>query len=174
MKRAFAVLSMLALISACNIERATAPRAWTPSGPSLDAATVIHTQDKVPVPLFIVAIPCVPENAVVTDAELHVVTKSVINSGGRISLSSHFQPIGNWDGVGSVTGDTYQATGVTLQDENSDNITTFPFETTYINNFRWIGPGPGNNVLVHTVAHVTINANGDITVNKIDTSSECK
>jgi hypothetical protein len=49
-----------------------------------------------------------------------------------------------------------------------------PYTFTYINNFRMIGQGPGNNFLVHTTNHVTINANGEATATVDNTSTECK
>ena len=38
------------------------------------------------------------------------------------------------------------------------------FNATFVNNFRWIGPGRGNNFLSHQTFHVTVNANGVTTV----------
>ena len=44
----------------------------------------------------------------------------------------------------------------------------------YVNNFRIIGQGTGNNFLVHEIVHLTINANGTAT-NYVDNFSiECK
>lgn len=43
-----------------------------------------------------------------------------------------------------------------------------------IGNFRIIGPGPGNNFLVHSNLHITRNANGEVTVLRFDSKSECK
>ena len=84
-------------------------------------------------------------------------------------MKEHFQPQGV-SGVGLTTGDKYQATGVT-QDET--NVAAGQ-ETTFINNFRLIGQGPGNNLLIHDVFHVTINANGDVTALHDIHSVECK
>jgi hypothetical protein len=44
----------------------------------------------------------------------------------------------------------------------------------FVNDFRIIGQGPGNNVLVHDVIHVTVNAN-DETRSEVElTSIDCK
>jgi hypothetical protein len=39
----------------------------------------------------------------------------------------------------------------------------FPALDTYVNNFRIIGAGPGNNYSVHQTLHITVNANGVVT-----------
>ncbi len=44
----------------------------------------------------------------------------------------------------------------------------------FVNNFRMIGPGPGNNYLEHQNTHITINANGDVTVTHDNFSVDCK
>ena len=43
-----------------------------------------------------------------------------------------------------------------------------------MNDFRWIGPGPDNNLLIHEVFHITVNANGDTTVTFDNFSVDCK
>lgn len=67
-------------------------------------------------------------------------------SGNNLHIRTLFQPQGI-SGVGSVTGSKYLATGVTRMDTNVDGL-GFPFNTTFVNNFRIIGQGPGNNFLV--------------------------
>jgi hypothetical protein len=71
-----------------------------------------------------------------------------------------------------VTGDKYQGTGVT-QSHTNDHA-GLAFETTFVNNFRIIGQESGNNLLVHATVHVTVNANGDMTANVLNTSVECQ
>jgi hypothetical protein len=44
----------------------------------------------------------------------------------------------------------------------------------FINNFKLIGPGPGNNLLIHEDIHVTINANGTLTATHDHFTAECK
>jgi hypothetical protein len=73
-------------------------------------------------------------------------------------------------GYGLITGDSYQGTGVTRYITNSDDVLT----DTFVNNFRIIGQGNGNNFLVHTTSHFTNNANGDLTANVIWDRIECK
>jgi len=116
-----------------------------------------------------VLIPCVPEVAVLT-GELHILITQEVDSDGGIHVKTHFQPQGI-SGVGSVTGAKYQGTGVTQEHINDHSSTAF--EDTFVNNFRMIGQGPGNNLLVHTTFHVTVDANGVVTSNVVNTSVEC-
>ena len=116
-----------------------------------------------------VFIPCVPEFVVLT-GELHILIAQEVDSDGGLHVKTHFQPQGI-SGVGSVTGDKYQGTGVT---QEHINIHSSPaFEDTFVNNFRIIGQGPGNNLLVHTTFHVTVDANGVVTANVLNTSVDC-
>ena len=89
-----------------------------------------------------------------------------------MSGKDHSQPQG-LTGTGSVTGDKYQATGVT-QSMFSGSLVNGQYQSTYVNNFRIIGQGPGNNYLVQEIAHFTINANGTLTVYFDNFSADCK
>jgi hypothetical protein len=103
---------------------------------------------------------------------LHVLFHVTVDAQGGVHVKSHFQPQGI-RGVGSTTGDKYQATGVT-QDHFNAGSDGLPVTFTFINNFRIIGKGPGNNFLVHETFHVTINANGQVTAEVDNFRAECK
>lgn len=118
-------------------------------------------------------IPCANNGAgeVVTfSGELHILVHSVSN-GNTIRVSEHFQPV-NLSGVGADTGDIYRATGVTMDSLKTSSAGAQVFD--FVNNFRLIGQGPGNNLLVHSVNHVTIDANGNITSDVTNSSVDCK
>jgi len=128
---------------------------------------------KFPVSLS-VFIPCAAGGVgevVTISGNLHVIF-SVTTTRDGLHLRSHAQPQG-MNGVGSVTGDRYQGTGVTRSDINMQGI-AFPFNFTFVNNFRIIGQGPGNNFLVHATVHTTVNANGTVTSSVNNLSTECK
>lgn len=151
----------------------TSPQLVTPA--TLAAATVNHMEEKIPLG-FVTFVPCANGGAgelVVADGELHVVTQFVMDNRGGVHVSGHFQPIRNVDGIGQVTGDVYQGVGVTRNNFN-EAVNGFPLQVTSINNFRWIGPGPNNNLLVHATMHLTINANGGVTAVVDNSSVECK
>jgi len=84
----------------------------------------------------------------------------------------HYQPK-DLSGEGLSSGDKYQGTGVT-QETYHVRGDSLPSTHTYINNFRFIGQGPGNNYLVHETWHMTINANGEVTAYVDNYSVECK
>ena len=102
---------------------------------------------------------------------LHIVITFTIN-GNKISGKTHAQPQG-FSGIGMDTGDNYQGTGVT-QDIFNDSLQNGLFNETFINNFRIVGQGPGNNFLLHEDFHLTINANGEVSSSHDNLSADCK
>jgi hypothetical protein len=103
---------------------------------------------------------------------LHTLITFTIN-GNNVSGTAHFQPQGIV-GTGETTGDKYQATGVTKDSSFKGSFQNGQFTQTYVNNFRIIGSGSGNNFLVHEVAHITFNADGTLTVFHDNFSIACK
>ena len=102
---------------------------------------------------------------------LHTLITFTIN-GNNVSGKQHFQPQGI-SGTGQTTGDKYQGTGVT-QSTFKNSLQNGQSNNTFVNNFRMIGQGPGNNFLVHVNTHVTINADGTVVVQHDNMSTECK
>ena len=102
---------------------------------------------------------------------LHILVISNSN-GRRISGLTHFQPQGV-QGRGQATGNLYNATGVT-QEHFSGSLVNGQYTATFVNNYRLIGQGPGNNFLVHQTIHLTFNANGGVTAIVDHTTVECK
>ena len=105
---------------------------------------------------------------VLLSGNLHDLIHVTVND-NSVHVKTHDQPQGI-SGTGVVTGDKYQATGVTQDEFN----TSFGMEETFINNFRIIGQGPGNNFLVHENFHITINANGTVTASHDNFTVDCK
>jgi len=121
-----------------------------------------------------VFIPCANGGAgedVLLSGFLHTLSTATIN-GNNVRMKLHFQPQGI-KGIGLITGDKYQGTGVT-QDEFKGSLVNGQYEETFIDNFRIIGQGNGNNYLLHETFHVTINANGVFTVFIDKIESDCK
>lgn len=102
---------------------------------------------------------------------LHILQHQTVTENGNVHVKVHFQPQGA-SGVGLVSGDTYHATGVTQEEFNING--PLPITDTFINNFRIIGQGPDNNLLVHTTIHITINANGELTADVVNATVECR
>ena len=121
-----------------------------------------------------VFIPCAAGGAgesVDLTGPLHTLITFTIN-GNNVSGFFHFQPQGI-SGTGETTGAKYQATGVT-QESFKNSLQNGQANETFVNNFRLIGQGPGNNFLVHETLHFTINADGAVTVSHDNFSADCK
>ncbi len=115
-------------------------------------------------------IPCAGE-LVSLSGTVHSVTRLETNDNG-IHVESLFNPQGI-SGVGLTTGDNYVGTGVT-RSGSSATFETFPYTYTYVNNYRFVGQGTGNNYLVHWNFHQTFLADGTLTSWVDNYSYECK
>jgi hypothetical protein len=169
MKKQVSLLVAAALIGCADT-------ATSPIAPDIEpafAATATTSSTKIPFQL-VVFVPCADDGAgefVQLDGELHILVHTTIDDNGGIHLKSHFQPQG-FGGVGLTTGDRYRGVGVT-QDALTVHPGGFPATSTFVNNFRMIGQGPGNNFQVHQNVHMTVNANGDVTANVNNSSTTC-
>ena len=101
--------------------------------------------------------------------DVHNLITSTVN-GNVDSWQFQFQPRGSL--VGRITGDTYQLTGVTRGTYN-ESLQSGEYTLTYVNSYQLIGPGPGNNLLVREIAHVTIDGD-DVVVQHDDFNIQCK
>jgi hypothetical protein len=102
---------------------------------------------------------------------LHTLISFAVN-GNNFSGKFHFQPQGI-SGIGETTGFTYHATGVT-QETFKASLQNGQNNLTFVNNFRIIGQGSGNNFLVHESLHINFNADGTLTVFHDNFSVDCK
>ena len=131
-------------------------------------ATAITENLQFPI-AFVVFVPCANGGAgeiVSLSGTLHEVFHITFDANGGVHVKIHDQPQAI-RGFGQASGAKYQATGVTQQQSNTNPLT-------FVNNFRIIGQGPGNNFLVHQVFHVTVNANGAVTALFDRASAECR
>lgn len=139
--------------------------------PALAKAETFTVSERFPIDI-VVFVPCAAGGAgelVELSGDLHALFHVTLDGSGGFHAKSHFQPQGV-SGTGLTTGDKYQGTGVT-QDQFNGKV---GFEFTFVNNFRIIGQGPGNNFLVHENFHVTVNANGEVTAFVDNFRVECK
>src|SRR5262249_16500737 len=126
-----------------------------------NAAVLSNTSNDITLSVFI---PCAAGGAgeiVDLSGPLHTLLTFTINNNNASGVI-HFQPKGI-SGTGETTGLKYQATGVTS--------TSFEFSfqnghviQTFINRFDIIGQGRGNNFRIQETAHITLNADGTVTV----------
>ena len=167
MKRALSILGATAMLLACS-ESVVAP-AHDDFAPAF-SATVATTNLEVPFAIA-VFISCALDGAgevALLSGTLHVLTHVTLNDAGGFTVKTHFQPQ-NLGGTGLTSGDAYRGVGVTQQTQTV-GAGGLPFEFTFVNNFRMIGQGPGNNFQVHQNVHVTVNKNGVVTA-AIDNAS---
>lgn len=139
----------------------------------VSAKAAVEVNDRTDLSLA-VFVPCAAGGAgevVDLTGPLHTLISFTIN-GNNVSGFFHFQPQGI-SGTGETTGAKYQATGVT-QESFKNSLQNGQANETFINNFRIIGQGPGNNFLVHETLHFTINAEGTVTVSHDNFSVDCK
>ncbi|HZM25136.1 MAG TPA: hypothetical protein VFC02_25525 [Anaerolineales bacterium] len=134
-------------------------------------ATTVTDNVRIPTDIF-VFVPCAAGGAgefVQLSGTLHVLFVTTLDSRGGFHSKFHFQPQGV-SGTGLTTGAKYQATGVTQGTFNG----RVGFEQTFVNNFRIIGQGPGNNFMIHENFHITVNANGEVTAFVDNFSVKCR
>jgi len=137
-------------------------------GAVLPMQAAVTTNTSIPITL-VVNIPCAGE-LVVLNGPLHILFSFTFDRAGGFHMVGHFQPQGI-SGLGQTTGAKYQATGET---EFQTNAKAVPFETSFVNNFKIIGQGPSNNLLIHENLHLTVNADGTVTAVIDNTSFECR
>ena len=117
-------------------------------------------------------IPCANDGAgetVMFSGSLHQVFHTTVSASGNATTRSHVQPQG-MSGTGLVTGMKYQGTGV----EQATITSQVNQLITYVNNFRLIGQGPGNNWSVHENLHLTVHPDGTVSADHDNFSVECK
>ena len=101
--------------------------------------------------------------------QVHAVFSVTVDANGGVHIATHFNNVGV-SGIGLTTGDKYQAAGGDYFVSNSGSTAN---EFTFVNNFLLVAPGSGNNVRVHELAHVTVNANGEITAETDNITVDC-
>jgi hypothetical protein len=155
------LLTWVAVLSALVLSAAT----------TSSAGVVVN--DSSPI-VLVVFVPCADGGTgelVVLEGNLHTLVTFTLN-GNNVSGKTHFQPQGI-SGVGLTTGDKYHGTGVT-QDHFKGSLQNGQFTSTFVNNFRIVGQGPGNNFSIHENFHLTVNANGVVTVTHDNFRVTCK
>ena len=119
-------------------------------------------------------VPCANGGAgesVALSGEIVFSTHDVLDEDGGTHERKMMRPSGV-SGVGATTGLNYRGTGMSFMTEgvSTDGASAY----TYVNNFRIIGQGSRNNVLVHAVVHQTTNADGVVTAEVNVSSNSCK
>jgi hypothetical protein len=110
---------------------------------------------------------------ILLSGDLHVRMQMVIDPLNGVHFTTQVNPQ-HLSGEGMTTGDKYQGTGITRETINERFFAGAPWVHTFVNNYRMIGQGPGNNLLVHETWHLTVNANNEVTAVVSNIKFECK
>jgi hypothetical protein len=160
------------LLLACDSQPLSPPEEFAAIDQPIPWAVLDKVNVKIPIALT-QFVPCADggqgEDVALT-GNLHVLFQFAISNSGQVTLRDHSNPQGVV-GTGLSTGDTYRGTGVT---QSHDRLGQVGESFTFVNNFRIIGRGPGNNFTVHETIHVTVNANGNVTVSTEKARIGCK
>lgn len=119
-------------------------------------------------------IPCANGGAgetVALSGELEFSSHEVLDADGGTHERRMVRPSGVV-GVGATSGLNYRGTGMSFMSEGvaAEGSSVY----TYVNNFRIIGQGAGNNLLVHAVVHQTTDADGNVVATVDLSSNTCK
>ena len=142
--------------------------------PSFGAASTTKVNLRVPIS-FEQFVPCANGGAgeiLDVSGPLNVNIHTTTNNNGGTNVLMHFNPQ-RIRGVGRDTGDVYQGNGMSMF-HTTIGPGGLPFSDTFIDNFIFIGPGTGNNLVTHQTVKVTINANGEATADVNIDNIDCK
>ena len=160
-------------LSACaEATSPVAPLRGVDQSPSL-AAVVASTSQTLPFKRTL-WISCANDGLgekVALQGELEIRTHTTEDENGGVHMSSHVRPSGVV-GVGEITGLKYRGTGGTFEGEGYA-AAGYPKVYSFVNNFRIIGQGPGNNLLMHMTIHQTMNEDGELTADVDLINSGC-
>jgi hypothetical protein len=141
---------------------------WTTSAASADPGATTHLV--VPI-VYRSDNPCTGEDVLFT-GELRQVVTTFLDRAGHIHFaeSEHLSLIG----TGLASGAQYRFIQTSNDSANYDLAPNgFLFESTIVTTVRMIGEGSIDDFFVHVHAHITRNANGDVTSNVISIQTEC-
>jgi hypothetical protein len=102
--------------------------------------------------------PCTQENIILTGQE-HIVTQTTFDARGGAHITSHLNVLTM--GTGEISGAQYVNTAALNDASNARGPA--PFEITVESHIHLISKGDFPNHLIHSIFHLTINANGEIT-----------
>ncbi len=119
--------------------------------------------------------PCTGEEVLVT-GELHTLYYVTEDNNGGLHVHSHGNIQGG-TGVGLTSGDRYvltNARNLTTNNQFIDPLDTRASTGNFVSYLQATAPGPKNNFYIRIQQHVTINANGELTVLRDEMTTECR
>lgn len=110
------------------------------------------------------------EDVVHITGDLHMLVTATVND-NHVSGNFHLNPQGATL-VGLTSGNEYIGTGM-LHESFQGNLVNGAATFTFVNNFILVGTAQSPTYTYQVVAHMTINANGDVTVDLESITDEC-
>ena len=164
-------MSKRSIAAAIAVAGAAAVTTLTGPAPALADTVAVTHRETIPI-AFPTYVPCANGGA----GELVDLTGDLLSvfyvteTDEGLHLTFHVNPQGV-TGTGATTGDIYRGTGV---GQGSVRLSGGAMEATFVDNFKIIGPGPDNNLLIHGNFHVRISATGEFVVVADNFSAECR
>jgi hypothetical protein len=147
---------------------ATALELWLLAAPRSAGAQATATTTNQDFPLeTTLDNPCTGEPILFT-GQVHLMIHATATPSGHFETTVHSN-LQDVSGTGTESGAAFHfqaASTTTAQVEPG-------VETTIMINFRIIGPGAGNNFLLHNLTHLTVNANGEATATVQEVFTAC-
>jgi hypothetical protein len=112
---------------------------------------------------FIRSNECTGEDVEITGT-IHLVAQTRPDGG----IMGHFN-YQNVTGTGLTTGTRYRVSAV----DHVQLAPPFPSSVHSVRSFRMIAPGPDDDLIVHALTHITVTANGDVSVSIDELNSRC-
>lgn len=173
MKRPYlSLVGMLSLAACLAPTTALAQATSSPTPQSSAAPDLDHSSLPLQMSVWVGCANGGAGESVALSGSLRVRSFTMVDGKGGLHVRTQVQPDGV-TGVGLTTGTRYRGTGGTTE-LSHEAVDGAPATYTLVNNFRIIGQGPRNNLLVHTTMHQTVNANGEVTSSVNATSAECR
>lgn len=117
-----------------------------------------------------ISVPCAGD-IIQFEGQIHVTNHVTMNK-DRVTVKFLHNRQG-LSGTGLISGDKYQATGVT-QYTQTGPLVNGQYSLTYPTTFNVVGQGTGNNLMFHTTFHFTVNTDGTVITEVKEISFECK
>ena len=145
--------------------------ALTLVGPAIARAEARVLKDTVIAPFNFTAFYECAEEAIAITGELRITTMMVVDASGAIHGRFTLVPV-NVRGVGLTSGITYKAVGGERDTFTSAANGAFTFN--YTSMFNLVSQGSTDNLQAFVTNHFTVDANGDVTVERFDVRAECR
>ncbi len=114
--------------------------------------------------------PCTGE-PIELSGEVRITLQIVVDEGGGVHFRSQLVPS---QIRGVAGGEVFKAVGGDREHINENAGDGLPITDTFTSTFNLISSGAGDNFLAHATFHITLNANGELTVFVVNDSAECR